>query len=174
MKIAVVGPESTGKTQLCKRLAHYYGGHWVPEYARYYLATRNHQYQAEDLIQMAGGQLFWRELYSTCFPSGYLFFDTALITYCIWSQWKYHYTPSFIEKNFENEHFDLVLLTYPDLPWTYDPQRENPDDREALFERHLKILTERNTNFHVVSGFQHYRILNAIQIIEKEKKNLHI
>lgn len=170
MKIAVVGPESTGKTQLCKKLALYYQGYWVPEYARYYLATQNNQYSAADLPLMAAGQLFWRDLYFSSFPDRYLFFDTALITYCIWSQWKYRSTPKFIEKHFEREHFDLVLLTYPDIPWTYDPQRENPNDREALFELHFRILLRKSVNFHTVTGLDQQRVLNAIEIIENEKK----
>ncbi len=36
-KIAIIGPESTGKSELCQHLARIYDTEWVPEYARFYL-----------------------------------------------------------------------------------------------------------------------------------------
>ena len=38
IKIAIVGPESTGKSTISKGLAQHYQTLWVPEYARYYCA----------------------------------------------------------------------------------------------------------------------------------------
>lgn len=37
IKIALFGPESTGKTTLAKQLADHYKTEWVPEFARDYL-----------------------------------------------------------------------------------------------------------------------------------------
>ena len=34
VKIALFGPESTGKTTLARQLAEYYKTEWVPEFAR--------------------------------------------------------------------------------------------------------------------------------------------
>ena len=34
IKVGIIGPESTGKTALAKRLAEEYKTLWVPEYAR--------------------------------------------------------------------------------------------------------------------------------------------
>jgi len=36
-KIVVIGPESTGKTILCQKLALHYKVEWIPEYARKYI-----------------------------------------------------------------------------------------------------------------------------------------
>ena len=40
IKIALFGPESTGKTTLAKQLAEYYKTDWVPEFARDYLQEK--------------------------------------------------------------------------------------------------------------------------------------
>ncbi|MGO8608995.1 AAA family ATPase, partial [Rhizobium johnstonii] len=37
LRVALTGPESTGKTTLSRLLAEHYGTTWAQEYARYYL-----------------------------------------------------------------------------------------------------------------------------------------
>ncbi|MBK7030628.1 MAG: ATP-binding protein [Bacteroidales bacterium] len=37
LRIAITGPESTGKSWLAEQLAEYYGTVWVPEFAREFL-----------------------------------------------------------------------------------------------------------------------------------------
>ena len=41
LKIALVGPESTGKSTLTVALAEFYGAAFVPEYAREYINELN-------------------------------------------------------------------------------------------------------------------------------------
>ena len=40
-KVALIGPESTGKTTLCKQLAQHFKTEWVPEYASTYIENLN-------------------------------------------------------------------------------------------------------------------------------------
>ncbi len=56
-KIVIIGPESTGKSTLCRQLAEHYKTFWVPEYAREYLLTNGKDYTYEDLLTIAKGQL---------------------------------------------------------------------------------------------------------------------
>ncbi len=56
-KIVVIGPESTGKSTLCEKLADHYNTLWVPEYAREYLEKHGPEYTYEDLYDIAAGQL---------------------------------------------------------------------------------------------------------------------
>lgn len=169
MKIAVVGPESTGKSALCKKLALYYNGLWVPEFARYFLLTQSNSYTYADLEKIAIGQLFWEKLYEGCNQNSWLFYDTTLLTIKIWSEWKYSKTAKLIEDNYCNPKYDLILLSDVDLPWTYDPQRENPHDRKELFDYHIEILKKCNFTFEIVSGFGQKRLENAIKILENLK-----
>jgi nicotinamide riboside kinase len=60
IKIALFGPESTGKTTLAKQLAEYYKTDWVPEFARDYLQEKWDNQQAlcdiNDMLPIAYGQ----------------------------------------------------------------------------------------------------------------------
>lgn len=56
-KIVVIGPESTGKSTLCARLAEHYKTLWVPEYAREYLEKNGPEYTYDDLLTIAKGQI---------------------------------------------------------------------------------------------------------------------
>ena len=49
LRIAVTGPESSGKTTLCGALAEHYQVSYIPEYARTYLEQTQGQYQCTDL-----------------------------------------------------------------------------------------------------------------------------
>ena len=60
IKIALFGPESTGKTTLAKQLAEYYKTEWVPEFARDYLQEKWDKSQdicnVDDMLPIAYGQ----------------------------------------------------------------------------------------------------------------------
>jgi Predicted ATPase/kinase involved in NAD metabolism len=62
-KIVVIGPESTGKSTLCKLLAEHYHTVWCPEYAREYLTVHGMNYTYEDLLTIAKGQIELEEKY---------------------------------------------------------------------------------------------------------------
>jgi nicotinamide riboside kinase len=40
----------------------------------------------------------------------------------------------------KNRNYDLYLLTYIDVPWQDDPQREHPDKREFFYDVYRKEL----------------------------------
>jgi len=56
-KIVAIGPESTGKSSLCEKLAEHYNTLWCPEYAREYLTIHGMNYTYEDLLTIAKGQI---------------------------------------------------------------------------------------------------------------------
>ena len=57
LKIIVTGPESSGKTTLCKALSKHYKLPFTKEYARKYLADMGKNYLQKDLLEIAKGQL---------------------------------------------------------------------------------------------------------------------
>ena len=57
LKIIVTGPESSGKTTLCKALSEHFKIPSTEEYAREYLNNLGREYKEEDLIEIAKGQL---------------------------------------------------------------------------------------------------------------------
>ncbi len=63
-RIVIIGPESTGKSTLCKQLAEHYQTLWVPEYAREYLLKNGMTYSYDDLLTIAKGQIELEEAIS--------------------------------------------------------------------------------------------------------------
>jgi len=131
-KIVLTGPESSGKTTIAQRLAMDFNAPLVPEYARTYLNQLKRPYQKSDLWKIAQGQQASEKTAATAHLH-YLFCDTDLWTILIWSEEKYGKVDARIIEALNQQKTNLYLLLQPTLPWAYDPQRENPTDRDRLF-----------------------------------------
>lgn len=164
LRVAIVGPESTGKTTLAQGLAAHLQTNWVPEFARQYLEELGRDYVQADLVTIAKGQLQTEDKKSQD-ASRYLICDTNLLVIKIWSEYKYGAMDPWIEDRMLERSYDLYLLTACDVPWEYDEQRENPLDRKILFERYLDFLKHRDLPFHVLAGNREERLKAALQII---------
>ena len=163
-KIAITGPESTGKSMLAEQLAGYYHTLWVPEFARSYIDNLGRPYVEQDILTIAQGQLA-HEQQLTGKANQYLFCDTELIVTKIWSEFKYGHCDPWIEENIEKNRYHLFLLCDIDLPWVEDPQREHPHLRKQLFDLYLRELTERKFPFRIISGIGESRLKNAVRVI---------
>lgn len=165
-RIAVTGPESTGKSTLARDLARRLGALWVPEFARYYLGELTRPYEESDLLDILHGQLRWEQNYSRL-AGPFLFCDTDPLVIKIWSQYKYGRCHPLIESTCQTHRYDLHLLCKPDLPWTFDPLRENPDLNERmeiynLYKNELQIL---NTPYVEIGGEALQRKATALSAI---------
>jgi NadR type nicotinamide-nucleotide adenylyltransferase len=164
-KVAVTGPESTGKSELSGQLARHYNTLWVPEYARGYIDSLDRPYNQQDILLIAKGQLESEQAFVKK-AEAFLFCDTELIVTKIWSQVKYKYCDEWILEKINENRYDLFLLCDIDLPWKEDPQREHPHEREYLFNLYREELTARAFPYFIVSGFGDERLNNAIRGIE--------
>ncbi len=164
-KIAITGPESTGKSMLAEQLAVHYQTAWVPEYAREYLGLLGKPYEEEDILRIALGQVA-AEADQVRHATKFLFCDTELLVTKIWSEVKYGRCNPWIVETISAHPCDLYLLCDIDLPWQYDPLREHPDERQFLFDLYFNELTSRTFPFAVVRGTGPDRLANAVKIIE--------
>jgi len=87
-RIALIGPESTGKSTLCAQLAEHYKTVCVPEYARTYLENLSRQYTYEDVIHCAREQMRMEDE-TMKQAQHFLFADTELINIKIWFEDKF-------------------------------------------------------------------------------------
>ncbi len=159
--IVLTGPESSGKTTLAAQLAAHFNTEWVPEFARTYISGLGRPYQESDLLEIAKGQIgLENEMMKK--TEGLLFLDTSLEVIKIWSEHKYDRCHPWILEHLKRNRHDLYLLCRPDIPWQYDPQRENPGDRGKIFELYRRELTQQNTNFVEISGLNERRLKKAI------------
>lgn len=182
LRIAVVGPESSGKTVLCEALMRHFGGGLVADGTREYVEELERPYIEEDLLAMARSHAQWfvdapryavdREAIpgadpvSRSAPVEPVFFDTDILNIRIWSMEKYGRVHPGIDRLVHDLCYDLRLLCRPDIPWEPDPQRENPHDRDRLFgiwEREMKAF---GFPYIVIEGTHEDRVRKAVDVVE--------
>lgn len=165
-RVAIVGPECTGKTDLARFLAGHYQTAWVPEFARAYLEHLNRPYTKDDLVTIAEGQIqSENELAEQA--NRLLFCDTNLVVIKIWSDFKYGSCDPKILTLMRRQKYDLYLLTDVDLPWEDDPLREHPHKRHELFDLYKTELENTQTNFVIIKGNYVSRRTTAIAAVEQ-------
>ncbi|SHF60130.1 AAA family ATPase [Pedobacter caeni] len=163
-KIAIVGPESTGKSTITQQLARHYKTLWVPEYARYYCAALTEPCNLQDEINMYHGQIALEESILAIAEKDLIFCDTTFITVKIWSDEVFGETPKVVLDALPNYTYDLYLLMDIDLPWQEDPLRDFPHKREHFMQVWHQELQGLNANYIVING-QEERLNNAIAAV---------
>lgn len=166
LRIAVTGPESTGKSQLAQQLAEYFNESWVPEYSREYLKLTGGKYHFKDILAIAKGQ-YKNEQIAIKSARNLLFCDTDFLVTYIWEKVKYGKVHKWLHDKLVTVPYDYTLLCNIDLPWEFDPLREHPDDRDMLFSLYLDELKTRNVKYAIVEGTGDDRLKNAITALEK-------
>ena len=165
-RIAITGPESTGKSWLAEKLAVYYKTNMVSEYARVFFQNKEYKYTVDDIVTMAKAQLKDEERIASV-STNYLFCDTDLLVMKIWSKVVFNDVPEWIEKQVREHSYDLYLLCYPDIVWKPDFLRSNPHDRQFLFDLYVNELEQNNFNYRIVKGIGDQRIKNAISFVDE-------
>lgn len=153
-RIAVYGPESTGKTQLAEKLARHFQAPLVAEYAR----ERWDQQGAlglEDMLPIAREQ--WRrEDEAAGRADRFVICDTDALTTMLWSDLLYGTCPEELRRGVEKRcrNYALYLLLDIDVPFAPDPQRCFPDpaDREKCMRIWRGALERRNLPFVDIRG----------------------
>jgi len=166
IKIAIVGPESTGKSTMSAYLAEHYHTVWVPEFARDYCAALTAPPTIEDEVNMFRGQVALEE---EILPKAnkLLICDTTFITVKIWSDAFFGYTPQEVLDELPKHPYDLYLLLDINLPWQDDPLRDFPNQREYFMEVWHKELQALNARYIVISGIGQDRYTNAVAAIDR-------
>ena len=184
-KIVVIGPESTGKSTLCEKLAAHYNTLWVSEYAREYLEKNGAEYSYDDLLTIAKGQIDLEENISyqlsvtgvqqassliadtSLLIPRYLFIDTDMYVIKVWAEFVFNKCHNWILNRIAERKYDLYLLCNVDLPWVEDALREYPDKkiRKKLFLFYKELMVSQSTPWCIISGDYEERLKKAIHFI---------
>ena len=174
-KIVIIGPESTGKSTLCKQLATHYNSVWVKEYAREYLLKNGTEYTFENLLDIAKGQVENEELGIRNWEAANkskidnlkspIFIDTDMYVMKVWCEFAFEKCHHWILNRIVERKYDLYLLCNIDLPWVKDELREYPDleNRQKLYHYYKDIMINQNVPWVDISGSYEERLEKAIQ-----------
>ncbi|MBA4136982.1 MAG: N-acetylglucosamine-6-sulfatase [Opitutus sp.] len=173
LRIAVFGPESTGKTRLAAKLAAHFRAPLVAEYAREFWDAQGlitledipgiarEQWRREDEAVAKAAKAAETQSHIIDDKSGgaarapLVICDTEALTTVLWSDLLYGTTPEDVRRGAERRarNYALYLLLDTDVPFAPDPQRcfPEPEDREkcrrvwhgALKRRHLPFVEIR-------------------------------
>jgi NadR type nicotinamide-nucleotide adenylyltransferase len=176
-KIVVIGPESTGKSTLCEKLANHYHSNWCPEYAREYLLAHGTDYTYDSLLTIAKGQVALEEKHTreitqnpgSAQSSQLLFIDTDMYVMQVWCKFVFGKVHSWILNQVNQRKYDLYLLCNVDLPWVKDELREYPDleRREKLYNIYKEIMMNQPVPWVDIFGSYEERLQRAIAAVDK-------
>lgn len=166
IKIAIVGPESTGKSTMSAWLANHYDTIWVPEYARGYCENLTAPPTWQDEINMFKGQVNLEQEMLPLARNGIVICDTTFITVKIWSNHIFGSSPKEVTDALAVHKYDLYLLLDIDMPWQDDPLRDFPTLREHFMEIWHNELKALNANYLVISGTGQQRYDKAAKAID--------
>jgi NadR type nicotinamide-nucleotide adenylyltransferase len=157
-RIAILGAESSGKSQLAEALARQYTTCWVPEYLREFVDLHGRVPKAEEQILIARTQL-QREERLAQQAKTWLFCDTTPIMTAIYSRHYFAEADAALAELEMQHDYAFTLVTAPDFPWAPDGlQRESAAVRQRVHEQVLDTLDEREIPFLMVEGTLQQRL----------------
>ncbi|WP_028297473.1 AAA family ATPase [Olivibacter sitiensis] len=165
LKIAVVGPESTGKSTVSQAVAQHFNTVAVPEYAREYCRNLNRKYTLQDEVNIFYGQLALERALVPFVNKGIMVCDTMFLTVKIWCDHLFGDTPNEVKAELNTHKYDFYLLMDIDLPWEDDPLRDFPEERPYFLEIWKRELEELGADYELISGIGPKRIEHALQSI---------
>jgi HTH-type transcriptional regulator, transcriptional repressor of NAD biosynthesis genes len=165
-KICIYGPESTGKTILTRNLAKHFKTVYCEEYARPLLEFKNGDVKFDDIEKIARGHRASEKALERL-ANKVLFVDTDLIATSIWSRILFDKCPRWIDKEANNNCYDLYFVTDIDVPFVKDDVRYLPNKRTWFLNLSISELEKRKRKYVIISGSWEERMKKAIGEVEK-------
>ena len=151
-KIAIVGPESSGKSIMIGELANHFCSLIVNEYGRTLSEVKGNDMTMEDFLDIMNGQQALIDIVSNKAMSPFVFIDTeAYTTYLFSKIYLNEYMDEILEFGHE-QNIDHYIVLSPDVEWVDDGTRVlgDQDKRQEFFQQMIGILENQNKSFAVV------------------------
>ena len=177
IKFIFIGPESSGKTTLCKLLSEEFSTCWVSEMCRTMAEERtpvpsteiNFHFTLQDFVEMAHRQNT-EEQKLALQANTFLICDNDSFALTIWCErylGKYYHEIFDIYNNSGLNDNKIYILTKPNVPFVQDGLRDGEHIRDWMYERFLQELTLKNLKYYIIDSSDYdERVSAAIQIIK--------
>jgi HTH-type transcriptional repressor of NAD biosynthesis genes len=167
-RVAIMGPESVGKSTLAKDVSNTLGTNFVPEYGRL-IYEINNSVTIDDFIPISKG----RQEIEDCmikYSKKFIICDTEDITTYLFSKMycpdEYKKVePYFLNALKTKPKYDLYILLKPDCDGIQDGTRNFLDKRWDHYELIKSELIKRHCNFNEVSGSWRERYEETLRLI---------
>lgn len=167
--VAIIGPESTGKSILAERLSEHFRCRYIPEYGKTLCQARKDLTKNDFEVIKNTQSTFLVNSLCNIDTVPLLVSDTEIVTTGMYAS-LYLEDKKYAEslKN-TNQDFDLYLVLAPNVPFVQDGTRIQEDamDRWRFFYELIAILTEQKKKFEIIwdSRFG-FRQIHAEQYID--------
>lgn len=170
-RIAIMGPESVGKSTMTKNLASYFETNFVEEYGRLVYESNGNKVGLEDFIPISEGRQSLED-WLIKRSNKLLFCDTEDITtllfvsmYC--KEDNYKEVEDQLEVKIANSKpYDLYLLLKPDCEAIQDGTRNFLEERQQHYDRIKSELSARRYNYVEVGGDWKERFDECVKIVK--------
>jgi nicotinamide riboside kinase len=169
VKIALLGAESTGKTQLAQELAAHFNAQGrsaiaVPEVLREWCKREGRTPRPEEQLPIAQEQE--RRVDEAAARADVVIADTTALMVAIYSAMLFEDGTLYRFALERQASYDLTLVSGLDLPWVADGlQRDGPHVREPVDALVREALVKAGVAYRVVYGSGPQRLANALRAI---------
>lgn len=167
IKIVVTGSESTGKTELARRLGTHFGAPVSKEFVRQYVAQREQPLGFADHGPIAKGQIA-AEDDAIARARDLVILDTDLVSTVVYCEHYFGLAPEWIEAEARARAGQIYLLLEPDIPWQPDGIRDRGDRRDEMHQLFRNKLQHLRMRFVEIGGDGNARFHAAVRVIESE------
>ncbi len=174
-RVAILGPESVGKSTLTKRLSTHFSTIGVEEYARQFFdeqlaagKSARGEFKYDDLSVVARGQNALEQSLVR-YANRVLITDTDMLTTLTWSQYLYGRYEPWLYEAAHAQSYDLTLLLRPEsTKFVQDGQRVMVDDstRVRFVDMLEANLQAAKRPYLVLRGDYEPRFAKAVQAVE--------
>lgn len=170
-RVALMGPESVGKSTLTENLSKFYNTNFVEEYGRTVFESNGNKVTIDDFIPISIGRqdIENRNIKKS---NRVIFCDTEDITTYLFSKMffpeKYQKVENYFNWSFINKpKYDLYLLLKPDCDGVQDGTRQFLDSRWNHYNEIKKELISRDCKFVEIEGDWDTRLKKSIKEVNK-------
>lgn len=155
-RVAIIGAECVGKTELAQQLAAELPGLWIAEYLREFCDRLGRTPTPEEQGHILAEQVAREDAAlarARAEGIGWVLADSAPLVTAIYSEQLFGDRSLHDRARAHHRRYDATLLLVPDLPWIADGiQRDGPAVRAACHELLLRALHEAHLPYALISG----------------------